>query len=123
MFRHRQDAFHSELCVSGGVYIEMVRPVFAFILLLTLHSIAMAQTPQTPNIEAQRNAMKKLSFLIGEWSGEASLFRGPGSVVELNQTEVAQFKLDGLVLMIEGFGRAKSDGKPVLQATRIDHIR
>ena len=51
--------------------------------------------------------MKKLSFLIGEWSGEASALRGPGHVFELNQTEVAQFKLDGLVLMIEGVGRTK----------------
>jgi hypothetical protein len=90
--------------------------MFAVILLLTLNAITMAQTPQAPNIEAQRNAMKKLSFLIGEWSGEAFLFRGPGRVVELNQTEVAQFKLDGLMLMIEGVGRAKSDGRPVLQA-------
>jgi len=76
----------------------------------------MAQTPQTPDIEAQRTAMKKLSFLVGEWSGEAFLFRGPGRVVELNQTESAQFKLDGLVLMIEGVGRTKSDNKPALQA-------
>ena len=50
---------------------------------------------QTPNIEAQRTALKKLSFLIGEWSGEASAARGPGIVVELSQTEVAEFKLDG----------------------------
>jgi hypothetical protein len=60
--------------------------------------------------------MKKLDFLIGEWSGEASAARGPGIVIELNQTEVAQFKLDGLVLMIEGVGRMKSDGKLALQA-------
>ena len=52
----------------------------------------MAQTPQTPNIEVQRTAMKKLSFLIGEWLGEASVARG-GIVTELTQTEVAQFKL------------------------------
>ena len=71
---------------------------------------------QTPNIEAQRTALKKLSFLIGEWSGEASAARGPGIVVELSQTEVAEFKLDGLVLMIEGVGRTKSDGKLALQA-------
>ena len=32
------------------------------------------------------------------------------------QTESAQFKLDGLVLMIEGVGRAKTDGKVSLQA-------
>jgi hypothetical protein len=76
----------------------------------------MAQTFQTPNIEEQRAAMKKLSFLVGDWSGEASAARGPGLVVELSQTEAAQFKLDGLILMIEGIGRTKSDGKPALQA-------
>ena len=42
--------------------------------------------------------------------------RGPGLVVELSQTEVAEFKLDGLVLAIEGVGRTKSGGEPALQA-------
>ena len=60
--------------------------------------------------------MKKLSFLIGRWSREASVFRGPGQFVDLFQTEEAQFKLDGLVLMIEGVGRTKSDSKLALQA-------
>jgi hypothetical protein len=60
--------------------------------------------------------MQRLSFLIGEWSGEASVLRGPGSFVNLSQTEVAEFKLDGLVLMIEGVGRTKPDGNVVLQA-------
>jgi len=76
----------------------------------------MAQTYQTPNTEAQRIAMKKLAFLEGEWSGEASAARGPGVVVELSQTEVAQFKLDGLILIIEGVGRTKSDGELALEA-------
>jgi hypothetical protein len=60
--------------------------------------------------------MKKLSFLVGKWSGEARILRGPGESVELAQTEEAQYKLDGLVLMIEGIGRSKSDGKLALQA-------
>jgi len=60
--------------------------------------------------------MKKLSFLVGRWSGEASVLRGPGNPVELMQTEEAQYKLGGLILMIEGTGRAKADGKLVLQA-------
>jgi hypothetical protein len=60
--------------------------------------------------------MKKLGFLVGEWSGHASVLRGPSQFVELGQTESAQFKLDGLVLAIEGVGRAKADGKPTLQA-------
>lgn len=71
---------------------------------------------QTPNIEAQRAAMQKLAFLIGDWSGEASVLRGPGQFVDLAQTEHAQFKLDGLLLLIEGVGISKSDGTPVLQA-------
>ena len=70
----------------------------------------------TPNIEAQRAAMQKLAFLIGAWSGEASVLRGPGQFVDLAQTEHAQFKLDGLLLMVEGVGRLKSDDTPVLQA-------
>jgi hypothetical protein len=76
----------------------------------------MAQTLKIPNVDTQRAAMKKLEFLVGEWSGEASALRGPGQFVDLVQTESAQFKLDGLVLVIEGVGRAKADGKPALQA-------
>jgi hypothetical protein len=75
-----------------------------------------AQTLRAPNLEAQRAAMKKLEFLTGNWSGEARVLRGPGEPVEMIQTEVARYKLDGLVLLIEGIGRAKSDGKPALQA-------
>src|SRR6516164_4049182 len=76
----------------------------------------MAQLTQQPNIDTQRTEMKKLSFLIGDWSGEASVLRGPGLFVNLSQREVAEFKLDGLVLMIEGVGRTRTDGKVALQA-------
>ncbi|MGB9458281.1 MAG: hypothetical protein WCB12_19695 [Bryobacteraceae bacterium] len=69
-----------------------------------------------PNLDAQRSAMHKLSFLIGKWSGEARTYRRPAETVELVQTEEAQYKLDGLVLTIEGVGRVKSDGKLALQA-------
>jgi hypothetical protein len=50
------------------------------------------------------------------WLGEASAARGPGLIVDMNQTEIAEFKLDGLVLLIEGVGRTKSDGERALQA-------
>ncbi len=75
--------------------------------------------PHTPNLEAQRAAMKKLMFLIGNWAGEARVLRGPGEPVELIQTEQAHYKLDGLLLVIEGVGRMKSDGKLALQALGI----
>jgi hypothetical protein len=70
----------------------------------------------TPDIEAQRTAMKKLGFLVGNWLGEAHVLRGPGEPAALIQTEQAQYKLDGLLLVIEGVGRAKSDGRLALQA-------
>src|SRR5438552_5786113 len=88
-------------------------------LLLALVSVGIpcgAQALRTPDVEAQRTAMKKLSFLVGKWSGDASVLQGQGRFVDLSQTEEVQFKLDGLVLMIEGVGRAKSDGKLALQA-------
>jgi hypothetical protein len=76
----------------------------------------MTQNPRAPDLEAQRVAMGRLSFLAGEWIGRASIQRGPSAPTELVQTENVQYKLDGLVLMIEGVGRASSDGQPVLQA-------
>jgi hypothetical protein len=60
--------------------------------------------------------MKKLEFLIGRWIGEARLLRGPGEWLDLQQSEEVQYKLDGLILVIEGVGRIKSDGLSVLQA-------
>ena len=71
----------------------------------------------TPDLDAQRAAMKKLEFLVGKWAGEARMLRGPGEPVVMIQTEEAQYKLDGLVLQIEGVG--KVDGKPALQALGI----
>jgi len=76
----------------------------------------MTQLPRVPDTEAQRAAMRKLSFLVGKWTGEARIFRGAGESLELVQTEEAEFKLNGLVLMIEGIGCNAADGKPALQA-------
>ncbi len=44
------------------------------------------------------------------------MLRPSGEWIEFNQTEQVEYKLDGLLLVIEGVGRAKSDGRPVLQA-------
>src|SRR3989442_5026478 len=76
----------------------------------------MAQLPRVPDLGAQRKAIKKLDFMVGKWAGKARLLRGPTEWVELLQTEEAQYKLDGLILVIEGVGRAKSSGQAILQA-------
>jgi len=79
----------------------------------------MVQLPRMPNIEVQRAAMKKLAFLVGKWSGEACLERRTGEPMTLPQTEEAEYRLDGLLLVIEGIGRTVADNKPVLQALGI----
>ncbi|HEY3938197.1 MAG TPA: hypothetical protein VGL97_12250 [Bryobacteraceae bacterium] len=60
--------------------------------------------------------MKELGFLAGDWSGEASVLQETGQFAELAQTESVRFKLDGLVLVIEGVGRNKIDSAAALQA-------
>ena len=72
--------------------------------------------PRIPNLQAQREAMQKLAFLTGKWVGEAHLLRGPTEFVELVQTEEAEYKLDGLILVIEGVGKTASGNQPLLQA-------
>jgi hypothetical protein len=92
----------------------------ALILLLGMVAAGMAQQQiQNPDLEKQRTAMKKLGFLTGTWSGEAHVQRGTGDPVTLAQTEEVQYKLDGLVLVIEGTGRTPTDQTPALQALGI----
>ena len=63
----------------------------------------------------QREAMKRLEFLVGKWSGPASVVRGPGEALKLTQSEDIQMKMEGLVLLVEGMGR-DSEGKIVFRA-------
>ncbi len=93
--------------------------VRSLIFCIALLAPCLAQLPRVPDLEAQRAAMKKLGFLVGKWAGEARLLRGPGEPVVLIQTEEAQYKLDGLILIVEGVGRTKADGKLALQALAI----
>lgn len=79
----------------------------------------MAQPPQVPNLESQSAAMRRLNFLVGKWSGEGHIFRGSGEAVEMLQTEDAEYRLEGLILTIEGVGRDKSTGTVVLHALGI----
>jgi len=71
--------------------------------------------PQRPNVTAQREAMKKLAFLVGTWTGEATTIR-PNQTIKVKQTEQVAYKLDGLVLLIEGTGRHPVSGDVMFRA-------
>jgi hypothetical protein len=81
--------------------------LFAATLTLLVHGAAVAQ-PGEPPAET-REAMARLSFLVGSWKGEAWMQMGPGPRTEMTQTESVAAHLDGLVLAIEGEGRLKSN--------------
>ena len=70
--------------------------LFAFTGLLA------AQQPQSSSTDTQRQALQKLEFLRGHWSGPVSIARGPGEPLHLIQSETVAYKLDGLVMLIEG---------------------
>jgi hypothetical protein len=90
-----------------------------FLILLGLAVSGMAQQSfHQPDLTKQREAMRKLDFLIGSWSGEAHLQRG-GELITVAQTEEAYYKLDRLILAIEGTGKTQADNQPSLLALGI----
>lgn len=104
---------------STAVLLAPVRSVrfisLALAICFSVSSTFAAQGPAQQSIADQRAAMRKLSFLSGRWSGPATVVVGPGRTLHLTQTENVQYKLDGLVLLVEGQGSG-ADGKPVFSA-------
>jgi hypothetical protein len=70
-----------------------------FSLLAFLVAAAVQPPPRRPDVNAQREAMKKLGFLVGEWAGEGRMLRASGEWIEISQTEHAEYKLDGLLIV------------------------
>jgi hypothetical protein len=76
----------------------------SFIVLFIAVNSSLAQGP--PDFSAEcKQELKKLNSFVGNWKGEATYMRGPGSQVSINQEEKIEYKLDGTVLLIEGTGR------------------
>ena len=68
--------------------------------------------PQPPTAPAgQRDAMKKLDFLIGQWKGEGWMEFAPGQRRTFKGNESVQSKLDGLLLAVEGVHYAGAGDK------------
>jgi hypothetical protein len=99
------------------------RKVFAFasptalsaLFLVTFTLSLGAQRPGSNNVALEREAMHKLSFLAGHWAGPVSIFRGPDQALHLTQREDVEYKLDGLVLLVQGKS-VSADGKDEFSA-------
>lgn len=83
--------------------------------MISFNLLLAAQQPVSNGVDAQRDAMRKLLFLAGHWSGPVTIVRGPGEPLHLTQTEDVEYKLDGLVLLVEGKSTS-ADGKVLFRA-------
>src|SRR5215469_6404219 len=81
---------------------------------LAIPDVVAVEQPASNSVQLQREAMHKLAFLVGRWSGPITIVRGP-EPLRLTQSEDVEYKLDGLVMQIEGKSTG-SDGKPQFQA-------
>ncbi len=79
---------------------------FAVVVLFVAgSSVAWGQDPEAAKLlAAQKEAMKKLSFMSGVWRGQASTSFPGGGKRDITQTERMGDFLDGTVKVIEGRG-------------------
>jgi len=66
---------------------------------------AMAQ-PAADARKAQEEAMAKLAWIVGEWSGGGWILGRDGTRQEFLQNERIEARLGGTVMLIEGLGRS-----------------
>jgi hypothetical protein len=82
--------------------------------LLVIHAPgALAQGPpaSSSTLAAQKEAMQKVAFLVGEWKGSGWMMMGPGRKEEFTSRESVESRLDGLVLIIEGVHESSDPAK------------
>jgi hypothetical protein len=95
MFRIRSNARQiafAVLLVAGSAFVAMR---------------AAAQDPSKLGADAQRAAMAKLDYMVGDWHGTGWMDRGERSTFA--GSERVQRKLDGLALLVEGDFAASTD--------------
>jgi hypothetical protein len=81
------------------------------VAVLVLTGVVSSSPGQAPTVAAQRDAMKKLDFLVGQWKGEGWMEFVAGQRRTFQGTEVVQSKVDGLLLAIEGLHRGRLGNK------------
>jgi len=79
------------------------------LLLLLSSAVGFGQEQNDPAV--QREAMKKLNFLAGQWKGESWTEFVPGQRSKSVGTETVEIKLGGLLLTLEGIHRRKIGDK------------
>ena len=86
----------------------VVRSAVAGLMLLAVFPQALrAQAPSTAGADTARARLAPLTWLVGEWSGPATVTSG-GRTFTLTQRETVEAAANGTVLMIRGRGSMKA---------------
>ena len=88
-------------------------------LTLAMPAAAPAQEMYPSGTAEQRQAMQTLSWMDGEWVGEATVFMGPGAGASHPHTERIGPMLGGSIKVIEGRSAGDPDGAPAFNAFAI----
>ena len=100
--------------MSRGSVISMAAA--AACLMLAVPAAASAQEMYPAGTAEQRQAMQTLSWMDGEWVGEATIFMGPGAGEGHPHTERIGPMLGGSIKVIEGRSADGPDGAPTFNA-------
>lgn len=57
------------------------------------------------DVKENRENLSKLNFMAGRWKGEATVMQTGGTSIKVLQEERVEWRLDSLVLTVEGTGR------------------
>lgn len=83
-------------------------PLLLLAISLAIPMNTAAQSAQSPELEAQKEAMASVAFLVGEWRGSGWWDVGQGRI-QIESSEVVESRLDGLALVIEGHHTSRMD--------------
>lgn len=100
--------------MSRGSVISMAALTACFVF--SVPAAASAQAMQPAGTQEQREAMQALSWMDGEWVGEATISMGPGAGASHPHTERIGPMLGGSIKVIEGRSAGGADGAPAFNA-------
>ncbi len=92
-----------------------MKSILLCFLLIGTSSLLQAQNPAKIN----RDQLKPLNFLVGNWNGTATIQQQGGAPVKVNQEEKISWQLDSTLINIEGFGKDPLTNKKLFHAYAI----
>ena len=76
------------------------------LVLCTIALSAQNSSAVKPGETGDKSKMEIFKIWEGKWKGEGTIQQGPGAAKKSNVEETIELKLDGMILVVEGIGKA-----------------